>query len=302
MAKKRATKRSAKTPVKKSVSKPAKATAAKPAKFLREPAPKPVTCRTYHVDAFTRRAFHGNPAAVVVVTGKWPADDVMHAIACETNQPMTAFVLVGKGKRIGLRWFNAVKEFDLCGHATLAASHVLWNHEKIKGNAITFDTLGGDVQVARDRDLIAIQLQARPAVRVRATNALCAALGREPAEVYQSGMTMAVYENKRDVHSLEPDFAKLAAIETSGIIVTAPGAGHDFISRYFAPRHGLNEDHATGSSHTVLIPYWSKRLGKQHLTAHQVSRRGGEMWCELNGDRVLLAGHAITLGKGSLTV
>lgn len=302
MAKKRATKRSAKTPVKKSVTKTGKASAAKPVKFLREPAPKPVTYRTYHVDAFTRRAFHGNPAAVVVVTGKWPTDDVMHAIACETNQPMTAFVLAGKGKSIGLRWFNAVKEFDLCGHATLAASHVLWNHEKVKGNAITFNTLGGDVQVARDRDLIAIQLQARPAVRVRATNALCAALGREPAEVYQSGMTMAVYENKRDVHSLEPDFAKLAAIETSGVIVTAPGAGHDFISRYFAPRHGLNEDHATGSSHTVLIPYWSKRLGKQHLTAHQVSRRGGEMWCELNGDRVLLAGHAITLGKGSLTV
>ncbi len=302
MAKKRVTKRSGKPPAKPSAKRGVPSRAAMPLKFLREPTPKPITLRVYHVDAFTRRPFHGNPAAVVIAAGKWPSDDVMHAIACETNQPMTAFVLAGKGKSIGLRWFNAVKEFDLCGHATLAAAHVLWNHEKVKGNAITFTTLGGDVQVSRDRDLIALQLQARPAVRVRATNALCAALGREPAEVYQSGMTMAVYENKRDVHSLEPDFAKLAAIETSGIIVTAPGAGHDFISRYFAPRHGLNEDHATGSSHTVLIPYWSKRLGKQHLTAHQVSRRGGEMWCELNGDRVILGGHAVTIGKGTLTV
>jgi len=286
---------------KKSAKKKTSRSATKPASKLPKPAPR-ITLPVYHVDAFTRRTFHGNPAAVVIVSGKWPADDVMHAIASETNQPMTAFVLIGKGKRVGLRWFNAVKELDLCGHATLAAAHVLWNHEKLKGNAFTFDTIGGEVSVSRDRDLIALHLQARPAVRVRATNTLCAALGREPSEVYQGALTMAVFENKRDVHSLSPDFVKLGALDTSGVIVTAPGAGHDFVSRYFAPRHGLNEDHATGSSHCTLVPYWSKRLGKRHLTAHQVSHRGGEMWCELNGDRVILGGHAVTFGSGKITV
>ncbi len=286
----------------KSVRKAPKRAASKTAAAAK-PAPR-TTFPVYHIDAFTTRVFHGNPAAVVIVSGKWPGDDLMQSIAIEQNMPMTAFVLLGgrgKGKKFGLRWFNSVKEFDLCGHATLAAAHVLWNHEKLKGNSLTFDTLGGDVQVSRDKDLIALQLQSRPAVRVRATNALCAALGRPPSEVYQANMTLAVFENKRDVHSLAPDFAKIAALDGSGVIVTAPGAGHDFISRYFAPKHGLNEDQATGSSHCLLVPYWAERLRKNFLTSHQVSPRGGELWCELRDDRVILGGHAVTFGKGTIS-
>jgi PhzF family phenazine biosynthesis protein len=269
---------------------------------VRAVAVKPRTLPIFHVDALTRRLFHGNPASVVLVEGSWLPDEQLQSIAIETNQPMTAFVQPGKGRKIGLRWFNAVREFDLCGHATLAAAHVLWNHVKLKGDSLTFDTLGGNVRVLRDGELIALELPAHPAVRVRATNALCAALGRQPTEVYQSGLIMAVFENKRDVHSLAPDMDLLAAIDTHGIIVTAPGAGHDFVSRYFAPRHGLDEDHATGSSHCTLVPYWSKRLGKQHLTSHQVSHRGGEMWCELKKDSVLLGGHAVTFGQGTVSV
>lgn len=264
-------------------------------------APVGVARRVYLVDAFTRRPFHGNPAAVVIVEGRWPADDAMHALAVELNQPMTAFVLSTKGKRVGLRWFNAVKEFDLCGHATLAAAHVLWTHEKRTGDSITFSTLGGDIPVSRSGGRVSLTLQSRPAVRVRATNALCAALGRQPSEVHHAGMTMAVFENKRDVHAIEPDFARLAALDASGVIITAPGAGHDFVSRFFAPRHGLNEDHATGSSHTLLVPYWARRLGKTRLSSHQVSRRSGEFWCEHAGDRTIISGHATTVGRGTVT-
>ena len=275
--------------------------AARKAPAPAKPAPR-LSFPVYHVDAFTKRIFHGNPAAVVLLDGKWPADDLLQSIAVEQNMPMTAIVLRTKNKNIGLRWFNPLKEFNLCGHATLAAAHVLWNHEKLKGNSLTFTTLGGELHLSRDQDLIAMQLQARPAVRVRASNALCAALGRQPSEVYQADMTLAVFENKRDVHALAPDFARIAALDTSGVIVTAPGAGHDFVSRYFAPKHGLNEDHATGSSHCTLVPYWSNRLRKQHLTAHQVSPRAGELWCELRGDRVLLGGHAVTFSHGTITM
>ncbi len=290
MAKKKTTKRSAK-PARKSPKAAPKA----------KPTPRTVYS-IYQVDAFTARPLHGNPAAVVLAKGSWPSDETMLAIAGETNQPMTAFVQAGKGKKIGLRWFNHQQEFELCGHATLAAAHVLFTHEKAKGSSLTFATAAGELAVARDKDLYVLAMQARPPVRVRVTNDLCAALGREPSEVHVSGdMLAAVFDNKRAIHELAPDIARLARLDAKGIIVTAPGAGHDFVSRYFAPRHGLNEDHATGSSHCVLVPYWSKRLRKTHLTAHQVSHRSGEMWCELRGERVLLGGHAVTVGRGTLS-
>jgi PhzF family phenazine biosynthesis protein len=295
MAKKKSTTRSAPKPAKREA---AKAPAARPI-----PVPARITLPIYHIDAFTARPLHGNPAAVVLLDKKWLDDEMMQAIAAETNQPMTAFVLRGKGKSYGLRWFNHQQEFDLCGHATLAAAHVLFSHEKAKGASLTFSTAAGALAVHHDDDLYVLAMQARPPVRVRITNDLCAALGREPVEAHMSGdMLAAVFDNKRAVHELTPDFARLAKLGPAGIIATAPAAGHDFVSRYFAPRHGLNEDHATGSSHCVLVPYWAKRLNKSHLFAHQVSHRGGEMWCELRGDRVLLGGHAVTLGQGTLRV
>jgi PhzF family phenazine biosynthesis protein len=257
----------------------------------------------YQVDAFTARPLHGNPAAVVLVSGSWPSDETLLAIAGETSQPMTAFVQSGKGKKIGLRWFNHQQEFELCGHATIAAAHVLFTHEKAKGTSLTFSTASGDIAVHHDDDLYVLALQARPPVRVRVTNELCAALGREPSEVHIAGDVLAaVFDNKRAIHELTPDIARLSKLDAKGIIVTAPAVGHDFVSRYFAPKHGLDEDHATGSSHCVLVPYWAKRLNKVHLTAHQVSHRAGEMWCELRGDRVLLGGHAVTVGRGTLHV
>ena len=283
----------------------------KPARKAPRPAakakPTPPTPRTtysiYQIDAFTTRPLHGNPAAVVLVDKAWPSDESMLAIAGETNQPMTAFVLRGKGKKIPLRWFNHQQEFELCGHATIAAAHVLFTHEKSKGASLTFSTAAGDLAVHHDDNLYVMAMQARPPVRVRVTNDLCAALGREPAEVHVAGdILAAVFDNKRAVHELAPDIARLARLDAKGIIVTAPAAGHDFVSRYFAPRHGLNEDHATGSPHCIRPPYCAKPLKKNRPTAHPVSHRSGEMWCELRGERVLLGGHAVTVGHGRITV
>jgi PhzF family phenazine biosynthesis protein len=294
MAKKKRTTRSTKPAPR---SKPAARRAAAPAARA-----KRSTFPIFHVDAFTARPLHGNPAAVVIVERAWPDTELMQAIAVETGQPMTAFVLKGKGKKTALRWFNALREFELCGHATLGAAHVLATHMGVRG-PWTFSTASGDLPVALDGDRYVLTMRARPPVRIRTTNDLCAALGREPAEMHAAGdIVLAVFDNKRAVHELQPDMPRLQKLDSRGIIVTAPAAGHDYVSRYFAPSLGLNEDHATGSAHAVLVPYWAKRLNKHHLTAHQVSHRSGEMWCELDVDRVHVSGHAVTVGRGTLTV
>lgn len=261
------------------------------------------TLPVYHIDAFTSRVFHGNPAAVVILDGQWPDDDVMQGIAGEFNLPMTAFVRSPRGRSVGLRWFNGQREFDLCGHATLAAANVLWTHERVRGASIDFTTASGPMPVTREGDRIVLHMRAKPAVRVRVTNQVCAALGRAPTEAHVAGtMLLTVFDNKRAIHELDPNMALVERLDAHGIIATAPGAGHDFVSRYFAPKHGLGEDHATGSSHCTLVPYRADRLRKVNLSSHQVSRRGGEMWCELAGSRVLLGGHAVTFGKGSITI
>jgi len=279
----------------------------------------------FHVDAFTTRVFHGNPAAVVLLDGKggWLPDDVMQSIAAEHNLSETAFVLSGKGKGVrGLRWFTPTVEVDLCGHATLAAAHVLWNHAGVRERALKFRSRSGVLPVTREggekgtggeQDRIVLDFPARPIhlppgrpLSPRSTTALCAALGREPAEVWDGGpgrSTLAVFDNKRDVHALEPDMALLSALDTLAVIATAPGAGHDFVCRFFTPRQGIPEDPVTGSAHCTLAPYWADRLGKHHLTSHQVSRRGGELWCELSGgkgQRVLIGGHAVTFSSGEI--
>jgi PhzF family phenazine biosynthesis protein len=259
----------------------------------------------FHVDAFTRRRFHGNPAAVVVLDGKWPEDQLLQAIASENNLPETAF-LMARGSRGGLdrfalRWFTPLVEVELCGHATLAAAHVLWKHRRVRGPRIIFESHSGPLPVERIDDLIVLDFPVRPGEQVPLSGQLSSALGRPPSEVYRTDQVlMAVFDNRRDVYSLEPDLKALLEIDAQGIIVTAPGAGHDFVSRFFAPRLGINEDPVTGTAHCTLAPYWSRRLGKQTLFAHQVSRRGGELVCECRGSRVRIGGHAVTVSEGSL--
>ncbi len=256
----------------------------------------------FQVDAFAARAFTGNPAAVVLLDGAWPDDALMQAIAAENNLAETAFVLP-RGRRLHIRWFTPEIEIDLCGHATLAAAHVLWNEVKLGGERLEFASRSGPLPVERwSNGLLALDFPSRPGKPEPVTAALCEALGRAPVEVFRARDVMAVFDNRRDVYELRPSFDKLAALDAFGVIVTAPGSGHDFVSRYFAPRAGVPEDPVTGSAHCTLIPYWSDRLGKPRLTAHQVSRRGGELWCEDRGDRVGIAGHAVTFFATQIAV
>ncbi len=262
--------------------------------------------KIYQVDAFSARLFHGNPAAVVPCEA-FPTDEVMQQIAAENNLAETAFfspVSGGVAGRYRLRWFTPELEMDLCGHATLASAHVLWTELGETSGTIVFDSRSGPLPVARKGDLISLDFPARPGVPAVVTDALVRALGRPPSAVYRSRDLMCVYENKRDVHELTPDMAALARIDALGVIVTAPGAGHDFVSRFFAPGAGVPEDPVTGSAHCTLVPYWAGRLGKVDLAAHQVSRRGGELFCRYDeaGGRVHIAGKATTYLRGEIRV
>jgi predicted PhzF superfamily epimerase YddE/YHI9 len=252
------------------------------------------------VDAFTARPFHGNPAAVVVVADAPPSDEVMQAISAENNLSETAFVIMGKtGPRI--RWFTPTTEVDLCGHATLAAAHVLWQHFDIDTDDLTFASRSGKLDVSRlDVDLYELDFPARPGTAVPITREMSAAIGRMPAAAYIADDLMLVLDNRRDVYDLHMDHVALAKLPGRGVIVTAPGSGHDFVSRCFYPRLGIAEDPVTGSAHCMLVPYWSSVLGKARLRAHQVSRRGGELWCTFEGKRVRIAGHAVTYSAGMI--
>jgi len=258
----------------------------------------------FRISAFTSRVNHGNPAGVVVLAA-FPADDVMQAIAAEVNLSETAFVTQAGRDRWNIRWFTPTTEVELCGHATLAAAHALWVHLRSSGPKLVFRSHSGDLGVTRDGDRLVLDLPARPAsdsVDEHLAGDLGAALGRSPSEVYRSGHdVLAVFENKRDVHELAPNFSALIELAVD-VIATAPGAGHDFVSRYFGPCIGIPEDPVTGAAHCVLTPYWAARLSKSKLTAHQVSKRGGELECELKGDRVLLAGRAVTFIEGTITL
>ena len=268
---------------------------------------KSLTLRMYTIDAFTRRPFHGNPAAVVLLDKSWLPTDTMQAIAAENNLSETAFVISKGGSgRYAIRWFTPTTEVELCGHATLAAACALWSHAKVKGKELVFDSASGKLPVEKRDDMIVLDFPARPAKRTGVSRHLSAALGREPSEVYQGSGAgtpiLAVFENKRDVHELSPDFAKLRELDAPTVIVTAPGAGHDYVCRFFAPSHGVDEDPVTGSAQCLLAPYWAARLGKRLLTGHQVSRRGGELFCELVGNRVRIGGHAVTYARAEITV
>jgi PhzF family phenazine biosynthesis protein len=255
----------------------------------------------YQVDAFTDRLFGGNPAAVCPLE-HWLPDATLQAIAAENNLAETAF-FVREGGDYALRWFTPTVEVDLCGHATLASAYVIFRGAPDRSR-VTFRTLkAGTLAVSRTGDLLSLDFPARPAEPVAAPTGLAAALGHAPVEVLAARDLMAVYESAGAVAALAPDFGALATIETFGIIATAPGAnGVDFVSRFFAPRQGLNEDPVTGSSHCTLAPYWSKRLGKARLEARQISQRGGKLTCSLAGDRVVIAGRAVLYLEGKINV
>ncbi len=254
----------------------------------------------YQVDSFTPRLFGGNPAGVCLLDG-WLPDDAMQRIAFENGLAETAFV-IPEGDGYGLRWFTPKVEVDLCGHATLAAAHVLSEHRGVTKLPIVFQTQSGQMSVHRDGRHWVLDFPSRPGVSCPLETDLEQGLGATPVEVCLARDHLAVFANAAEVRALQPDFVALGRLPSMGVIATAPGDDCDFVSRYFAPRVGIPEDPATGSSHCTLIPYWASRLGRLKLTARQVSSRGGEFHCELRGERVRMGGEAVTYFEGSINV
>ena len=254
----------------------------------------------YKLDAFTSRVFHGNPAAVCPLA-LWLPDETLQQIAAENNLSETAFFVEAKGG-YEIRWFTPKQEVDLCGHATLASAHVILNFVKPGLSSVKFSSKSGTLRVARTGDLLALDFPTRAPKACPPPHGLVEALGAAPEKTYLSRDVIAVYESEDAVRRLAPDFPKLAEVNAFAIVVTAPGNEADFVSRFFAPRLGVDEDHATGSSHCTLIPYWAKRLGKKRLRALQLSARGGELFCDLRGERVQIAGRTVLYLEGTIEV
>jgi PhzF family phenazine biosynthesis protein len=255
----------------------------------------------YQIDAFTNRVFAGNPAAVVPLDA-WLDDATLQGIATENNLSETAFLVGGNGE-YDIRWMTPVAEVDLCGHATLASAWAVFNELEPGRTEVVFRSKSGPLGVVAKGDRLALDFPSRPPEPANArAAALGDALGRTPTSALSSRDLMAVFEREEDVRALAPDMQKVAAFEVLGMIATAPGSDCDFVSRFFAPGMGIPEDPVTGSAHCTLVPYWAKRLGKTTLHARQISPRGGELFCELRGDRVEIAGHAVKYLEGTIEV
>lgn len=254
----------------------------------------------YEVSAFTSDPFGGNPAGVCLLES-WLSDTTLQKIAANNNLAETAF-LVPRDGDFELRWFTPTIEIDLCGHATLASAFVLFHQHGVGGKEIRFHSRSGVLAVVRDGELLALDFPARPASPCAAPEELWRGLGALPAAVLKARDYLAIFESAEAVRSLRPDFAQLGKLDCLGIIATAPGDDCDFVSRFFAPAAGVNEDPVTGSAHCTLIPYWAQRLGKTKLFARQVSQRGGELFCELTGDRVRIGGKAVLYLRGEIEI
>jgi PhzF family phenazine biosynthesis protein len=266
--------------------------------------------RIFQVDAFASALFRGNPAAIV--PSPYPlSEELMQKIAMENNLSETAFIVRQNGGdgdgRYAIRWFTPALEVDLCGHATLGAAWVILNELEPGLLGVTFETKGAGLLTVRrdegDPERLVMDLPSRPpAPFVGDSGALGAALGAPPLEIHKSRDLIAVFRSERDVRALKPDFRALAAVSTFACVATAPGDAADFVSRFFGPAVGVDEDPVTGSAHCELVPFWAQRLSKSRLRALQVSARGGEIFCELKRDRVEMGGRVAPYLTGEIVV
>ncbi|MCF8241946.1 MAG: PhzF family phenazine biosynthesis protein [Melioribacteraceae bacterium] len=247
--------------------------------------------RLYQVDAFTDKLFGGNPAAVVPLES-WLSDERLQNIAMENNLSETAF-FVEKDNGYHIRWFTPTDEVDLCGHATLASSFVIFNFLDCNKNEIIFDSLSGMLKVTRSEDLITLDFPSRIIEEIEPNSELIKALPVKPSKVLFNKSTVAVFENEEVVRSMKPDIKRFLNWDTHGVIITSKGNEVDFVSRFFAPDVGIDEDPVTGYAHTLLTPYWSKELNKKKLHAKQVSKRGGDLIVEDCGARIKISGKAV---------
>lgn len=261
----------------------------------------------FQVDAFAANVFAGNPAAICPLQ-KWLEDDVMQAIAAENNLSETAF-FVREGDDYGLRWFTPQCEVDLCGHATLASGFVFLNILEPKSASVRFKTRSGILTVNRDGDLISMDFPSLPPWKcenppVELAQGLPVANGSTgPIAIFQTnGKYLAIYEEEQQIRNAAPNFEILKKLHPLGVCITAPGERSDFVSRYFVPSFGIPEDPVTGSTHSSLVPYWSVRLHKSKFHARQLSKREGDLWCELKGERVILKGKAVLYLTGTISI
>ncbi len=261
--------------------------------------------KIFQVDAFTDKLFAGNPAAVVLCENEL-SEKLMQSIAAENNLAETAFVNI-KPDRLDIRWFTPTVEVDLCGHATLAAAHVLFEHQGVVGSLLSFESRSGTLRVHKIERGLWLDFPTDRFVRENnIPEELIKGLGIEPQELYRGRDDyLAILDSEDYIRDLSPDQAALAALAhlpVRGVIVSAQSNEVDFISRFFAPQSGVPEDPVTGSAHTTLIPYWSNRLSKKMMTARQLSARGGSLLCEDHGDRVMIGGSAVMYLKGEIYV
>lgn len=259
----------------------------------------------FHLNVFTNRPFSGNPAAVCPLQD-WLDDGLLRKVAAENNLSDTAF-FVPKNGHYDLRWFTPRCEVRLCGHATLASAYVVMNLLQPGLQTVGFETrLSGALTVSKDGEMYAMDLPAifgKPCAKLPEGLIRSLRPASPPSTVLEGNETyILVYENEDAIQNIRPDFASLEQLHPFAVMVTAPGRKSDFVSRYFAPSYGVPEDPVTGSAHCALTPYWAERLGKTHLLARQLSERGGELWCELAGKRVIIKGNAVLTLQGSLQI
>ena len=253
----------------------------------------------YQVDAFAEDIFQGNPAAVVPLQ-EWLPDKTMQSIALENNLSETAFFCPSE-KGFKIRWFTPLAEVDLCGHATLASAHVLFNHMDYKNDEIHFESRSGVLLVKKEKNKILLNFPASQVEAIYIPPNLKTAFRSHPNKCFKGREDlMLVFKNEQDIQNLHPDFMKITEATARGIICTARSEKYDFVSRFFAPAVGINEDPVTGSAHTMLIPYWSKQLNKTEMTAKQISKRGGIIHCKDLGERVEIGGKAVTYMIGKI--
>lgn len=257
--------------------------------------------KIYQLDAFTDKVFGGNPAAVIPLT-RWLSDELMQNIALENNLAETAFY-VPEGDRFHIRWFTPTVEVDLCGHATLATSHQIFHYENYSKSIIEFNSRSGILKVEKQGDLLELNFPMDKLQATETPQALIDSLGITPRETFK-GLTdyMLIFDSEAQIKAFKPDFKKMAEVDCRGVIVTAKGIEVDFVSRFFGPNSGGDEDPVTGSAHTSLAPYWAKVLNKTSLSAKQISSRGGELQCTLVGNRVKIAGKVVPYLVGEINV
>lgn len=254
----------------------------------------------YQVDAFASKVFEGNPAAVCPLD-EWVPDDIMQSIAAENNLSETAF-FVPTDTGFHIRWFTPAAEVELCGHATLAAAHVLFHSLGFDKDKIAFQSQSGILTVARAKNGLVMDFPLQPPMPCDTPDEIIAAFGRRLLECLKAEDYMVVLPTEEDVRSANPDLTPLLDLDLRGVIITAPSIKYDFVSRFFAPKYGIPEDPVTGSAHTQLVPYWESKLNITRFHAKQVSPRGGKLFCERLGNRVLIHGEAVMYLKGTISI